>query len=136
MTDTAKIRRPDDIAATSVTELAGELGVITWRVFMARHWQRSEVSSDDLFAELAYRTRIAQEVTAGRWCTVADLVRSGGAESWAEIGDALGLTETDTRDGFHGWIAGQVDLYEQTGIRGLTGDQAEELHRLSEVITW
>jgi hypothetical protein len=105
------------------------------RSFFAKHdGQRGAVNPADLFAELAYGTVIAREVTAGRWCVVADLLRLGLVESWAQIGEALAITETEARDGFARWISGQRDLYERTGTIGITGSEAEKLHRLAEAV--
>ncbi|WP_217281674.1 hypothetical protein [Kibdelosporangium persicum] len=38
------------------------------------------LDADDLFTELAYGARIAQEVTSGRWCVVSQLLRTGAVE--------------------------------------------------------
>lgn len=37
-------------------------------------------------------------------CVVADMLRVGAAESWAQIGAAMNMTETEARDGFHTWM--------------------------------
>jgi hypothetical protein len=91
---------------------------------------------DDLFAELAYGARIAREATAGRWCVVAELLRAGTVESWRQVGIAMGITETEARDGFHAWIVGQLGLRRRTGTIGITDHQAVELYALAEAVTW
>lgn len=49
----------------------------------------------DYWAELRLGTEIARQVQSGRWCVVADLLRAGMVESWAQVGEALGLTELE-----------------------------------------
>jgi hypothetical protein len=106
------------------------------QAFLATHAEKRRPDVDDLFAELAYGTRIAQEATCGRWCVVADLLRSGAANSWAQIGAAIGMTETDARDGFHAWINRQRDLRYSTGTIGVTDAEAAELCELAEAVKW
>jgi hypothetical protein len=48
----------------------------------------------------------------------------------------MDMTETEMRDGFHGWIAGQVDLRRRTSRIGITDAEAAELYALSEAVAW
>lgn len=130
------IRTPNDISQQSMTELVEQWSNARIRAFLATHVEKRQPEPDDLFAELAYGARIAQEATCGRWCTVADLVRIGAADSWAQIGSAMGITETEARDGFHAWITGQLDLRRRTSTIGLTNTEAVELYNLAEAVTW
>ena len=102
---------------------------------LARHGG-GELDPEDLFAELAYGARIAREATAGRWCVVAELLRAGFVDTWAQVATSAGMTETEARDGFHGWIAVQVDFRRRTGTVGLSGAEAAELYALSEAVAW
>jgi hypothetical protein len=105
-------------------------------VAMAAYQRPPEV--DDLLTELAYATSIAREVISGRWCVVAQLLRTGtdGANSWSVIGDAIGMTELQAKDGFHSWVASQNDLRHKTGRFGLTDAEANTLHHLAEAASW
>lgn len=98
--------------------------------------RRDATDADDLFAELAYGSLIAQEATCGRWCAVADLLRAGAADSWAQIGSAMGMTETEACDSVHTRITGQRDLRNRTGTIGLSDTEASELYDLAEAVTW
>jgi hypothetical protein len=89
------IRRPEDIPQQSISTM-----VEHWSGLQLRNLLTHDLDPDDLFADLAYRTRIAQEITYGRWCVVADLLRTGTATSWAEIAAALNMTETQACEGF------------------------------------
>ncbi|MFD1046993.1 hypothetical protein ACFQ1S_16280 [Kibdelosporangium lantanae] len=104
------------------------------RTLLALRTSMAELDTDDLFAELAYSTRIAQEVTCGRWCAVADLLRAGAVESWAQIGLAMGMTAVEARNGFHAWIAGQVAIRQRNGTIGITGAQSAELTNLAQAV--
>lgn len=130
------IRTPNDIIQRSMTDLVEQWSDARMRAFLATHAEKRKPHADDLFAELAYGTRIAQEATCGRWCAVADMLRFGAADSWAEIGAAMAMTETETRDGFHAWITGQLDLRRRTGTIGLTDAEAAKLYDLAEAVTW
>lgn len=135
-TDHAKpIRRPEDIADQSMNDLVEQWSNARMRTFLVPRVERRQPDADDLFAELAYGTRIAQETTCGRWCAVAELLRAGAADSWAQIGSAMAMTEAEARDGFHGWITRQRDLRNRTGTIGLTDAQAAELYDLAEAVT-
>ncbi|MER6669200.1 hypothetical protein ABT256_31920 [Amycolatopsis japonica] len=103
------------------------------RTFLAKD---GEADPKDLLTELAYGARIAQQITAGRWCVVAELLRTGAVDSWAQVGSMIGVTETEARDEFHGWLAGQVALRLRTGTIGLTEVDAAELFSLSSAVSW
>ena len=90
----------------------------------------------DVFADLAYGARTAQETLAGRWCAVARLLRANAARSWFDLGIAMGTTATKARDGFYAWITGQGDLRRRTGAIGLTDADATELRALAEELPW
>lgn len=130
------IRRPDDVADQSMNDLVERWSNARMQAFLATHAEKRRPDVDDLFAELAYGTRIAQEATCGRWCAVADLLRADAAVSWAQIGAAMGMTETDARDGFQAWIARQLDLRCRTDTIGLTDAEAAKLYDLAEAVTW
>jgi hypothetical protein len=101
---------------------------------MAKHAHLGELLAEDLFAELAYGARIAQEATAGRWCVVADLLRMGAVESWAQVGTAMGLPETEARDGFQDWIAGQIYLRKTSATLGINEAEAEKLYEAGALV--
>jgi hypothetical protein len=133
---TKPIRSPYDIPNQPLTDLVEQWSAARMRTFLATHYHHTEPDPNDLFAELAYGVRIAQEVTAGRWCAVAGLLRAGDVDSWSLVGTAMGLTETEARDGFHDWINGQVDLRRRTGAVGITDAEADELYALSAAVIW
>lgn len=137
MSDFDKVRTPDDPALTRATarQLFAEWDAAGMRSFVGQYLPGGTVDPADLWAELAIGTRLARVVTCGRWCVVASLLRGGEITSWSDVGDALGMTEIEARDGFHGWIDGQAAL-RRTSLIGLTEDQAEELYRLSEAVAW
>jgi hypothetical protein len=91
------------------------------------------VDVEDYWTELAVGTRLAQEVTAGRWVVVARLLRAGAISDWHEVGTALNMTGLDAAAGFTVWLAGQVDLYRRMGI-GLTAAEAEDLAHLAAAV--
>ncbi|WP_329055358.1 hypothetical protein OG738_17985 [Amycolatopsis sp. NBC_01488] len=126
---------PHDIPSLSLNALVERWSAARSRTFLAQHNSR-EADPRDLFAELAYGVRIAEEATASRWCVVADLLRLGVIDSWYQAADAMGLTETEARDGFHAWIVGQVDLRRRTGTIGIAEAEAAELYALSEAVAW
>lgn len=116
----------------TVRELISRWEDARWRTFRARH---DAEGAADYWTELRVGAKIAREVTAGRWCVVAALLRSGAVASWAEVGDALGVTEVEARDGFRGWIDGQVDLYRNTaGAVGMTPAEADSLSVRAEAV--
>lgn len=131
-----QIRSPRDIPHQPVNELVRQWSEALGRTVLAKHTNISAMRVEDLFAELAYGARIARETTSGRWCVAADLLRLGAAESWAQLGTAMDLTETEARDGFLAWIAGQVHLRQTSTTLGITQVEAEELHALAEAVTW
>jgi hypothetical protein len=128
--DPKPIRRPDDIAQQSITTMVEQ-----WSNLQLRNLLSDHPDPDDLFADLAYRTRVAQEITYGRWCVVADILRTGATTSWAEIAAALNMTEPEARAGFRTWMTGQLDLHRRTGTIGLTEAEAKHLHAQSEAVT-
>jgi hypothetical protein len=69
------------------------------RTFLARHAHKGMEDPSDYWTELRLGLEIAEQVTVSRWCVVADLLRNGAVESWAQVGDALGVTETEALDG-------------------------------------
>jgi hypothetical protein len=77
-------------------------------------------------------------VISGRWCVVAQLLRTGtdSAHFWSVIGGAIGMTELQAKDGFHTWVASQNDLRHQTGRFGFTDAEANTLHHLAEAPSW
>lgn len=91
------------------------------------------VDVEDYWTELAVATRLAQEVTAGRWVVVARLLRAGAICDWYEVGAALNMSSPDAAAGFAAWLAGQVHLYQQIRI-GVTAAEAEELTGLADAI--
>jgi hypothetical protein len=86
------IRCPEDIPQQSISTMVEQWSSLQLQNLLSRH-----PDPDTLFADLAYRTRVAQEITYGRWCVVADILRTGAATSWAEIAAALNMTETQAR---------------------------------------
>jgi hypothetical protein len=118
----------------SVGDLVQRWSDARMRALLARH--HDEPDPKDLFAELAYGALIAREVTAGRWCMIAELLRAGAVDTWPQIATAMDTTETEARDGFHHWLTGQVDLRHRTGSIGITDAKATELYALSEAVTW
>ncbi|MTD55726.1 hypothetical protein [Amycolatopsis pithecellobii] len=105
------------------------------RTFMARE-THGVAAAADYWAELSAGTEIAREVTTGRWVVVMYLLRQGEITSWAQVGEALDMTETEARDGFSAWIAGQRDLHAVTGKLGVTTAEAEELYGLVRAVSW
>lgn len=132
--DVFRTRSPHDPAGlVSLEDLLTRWQAAGVRALMAGHIGQP-LDPEDLFTRLALGTRIAQDITAGRWVTVANLLRAGAVECWADIGNALNTTETEARDGFFGWITQQTALFERTGL-GLTAAEAAHLTSLAEEIT-
>ncbi|MBE1573893.1 hypothetical protein ACFORH_16175 [Amycolatopsis roodepoortensis] len=132
----AEERAPDDftrIPHQSLGALVERWSAARTRTFLAKD---GEADPKDLVTELAYGTRIAHQITAGRWCVVAELLRTGAVDSWAQIGTMIEVTETEARDEFHGWVAAQVALRRRTGTIGLTEADAAELFSLSSAVSW
>jgi len=126
---------PHDIPQLPLNTLVERWSDARSRTFLARLNGRT-VNPSDLFVELAFGVRIAQEATAGQWCVIADLLRLGAIDSWCQAADAIGVTETEARDGFHNWIAGQIDLRRRTGTIGLAEADAAELYAFSSAVSW
>jgi hypothetical protein len=131
MTD--QIHSPYDIPHQPLTDLVAHWSEAQVRTFLAT--STGEVDPEDLFLELLYGARIAQEATCSRWCVIATLLRSGAVANWGRIGTATGMAETDVRDGFHAWIAGQRDLRRRTGTIGITDTEASELIALAKAVS-
>lgn len=89
------IRRPEDIPQQSIGTI-----VEHWSNLQLRNLLTRDPDANDLFADVAFCARVAQEITYGRWCVVADILRAGAATSWAEIAAVLDMTETQARNGF------------------------------------
>lgn len=130
-----QIRGPHDIPHQSVSALVEQWSAARGRTVLAKHAHLGELLAEDLFAELAYGARIAQEATAGRWCAVADLLRVGAVESWVQVGTAIDMTGTEAREGFHDWIARQVYLRQTSGAIGITEAEAKELHEAGALVS-
>lgn len=96
-------------------------------------YARQPADVEDYWTELAVGTRLAREVTAGRWVVVARLLRAGAISDWWEVGTALNMSGPEAAAGFAAWLAGQVHLYRQTGV-GLTSAEAEDLARLADAV--
>jgi hypothetical protein len=126
---------PHNLPQLHVHTLVERWSTARSRTFLARHSGR-QLDPRDLLAELAYGVRIAQEVTVGRWCVIAELLRLGAVDSWSQVAAATGMAETEARDGFHAWITAQLDLRRCTGNIGITDAEAAELYALSEAVTW
>jgi hypothetical protein len=130
------IRRPDDIPHQLLSDLVEHWSSARLRTTLVAHVDGGTPTADDLFAELAYGTRIAQEATSGRWCVVADLLRTRNAPSWPAIGDAMAMTGLEAKTGFHEWLVRQMRLCNTTGALGLTDAEATALHLLAEEVSW
>lgn len=104
------------------------------RTLLAKHVGKGVVDPADCWEELRLGTEIAETVLSGRWCVVADLLRAHAVRSWAEVGDALGVTETEARDGFARWLSGQVALFDACGIGASPADR-DQLATLAEAVT-
>lgn len=124
------------LSGLSTTELLNMWQDARSRTVLAERTPADEPMAEDYWTELAIGTRLADEVTCGRWCAVAALLKNGGVDSWFQVGIALGVTEAEARAGFHLWISRQVDLRHDTSSTGLTEDDAEALYVLSEGIAW
>jgi len=120
----------------NVAELVGKWHAARTRTLLARLAGKGPEQAADYWTELRLGTEIAREVLSGRWLAIADLLRLGAVESWAQVGEALAVTETEARDGFHLWVTRQRDLYRRTASVGLTEVDAAELTALSEAVTW
>lgn len=132
----APVPGPHIIPDQPVSKLVETWLAAVQQAFDARYIHGTPVDPADLFAQLTYGARIAGEVTAGRWCVVAELIRTGNAGSWTRIGAAMDMTATDAWDGFRGWITGQVNEYRHTNKIGLTEAEAADLYALAEAVTW
>ncbi|XVS64683.1 hypothetical protein ACQPYE_01050 [Actinosynnema sp. CA-299493] len=130
------VRTPDDIPHQPLSDLVEHWSSARLRATLAAHVDGGIPTVDDLFAELSYSARIAQEATSGRWCVAADLLRVRNAPSWPEIGAAMAMTGLEAKTGFHEWLVRQMRLRNTTGILGLTDAEATTLHLLAEEVSW
>lgn len=129
-----RTRSPHDPPGyVSPAQLLSWLNSAQERTFLAEQAGRP-ADPADLVTVLAVSARLATEVTAGRWVTIARLLRAGAVSSWADIGNALGVTETAAKDGFASWLVGQRALFERCGV-GLTEAEAAHLSELAEGVT-
>lgn len=117
----------------SVSTLVEQWEAARMRSFLARHTHGAIEDLADHWADLRLSTAISRNVLAGRWCVVADLLRLGAVASWAEVGDALDVTEVDAHDGFLQWLAGQVALFGDCGI-GVSPAEGDELRALADEV--
>lgn len=83
---TNEVRSPNHIPHLPMSVLVERWSDARTRAILARHAQQGPADPQDLFAELIYGARIAREATAEQRCAVADLLRAGAAESWAQVG--------------------------------------------------
>ncbi len=102
------------------------------RAFVAEHTGQP-VDVEDHWTHLALGTRIAADVTASRWVTVAQLLRTGAVEHWDQVGAALDVTAEEAIAGFTAWLSQQTALYRRMGV-GLTAAEAAELVRLADEV--
>lgn len=135
------VRSPDAVPYQLIATLVDRWIDARTRTVAARCMREAEIDTgnvdpEDLFTELVYGARIVQEVTEGQWWTVADLLRSRAVDSWAQVGTAMGLAETEARDGFHAWISSEVALWRRNGTTGIADTEAEEFYGLSESVIW
>lgn len=101
-----------------------------WQSARSRTYMASPPCTDDYWTDLAVAARLADEITAGRWQVVRRLLCCGAVTSWAQVGQAIGMTGAQARAGFTDWITGQLSLCRWIGTIGITDAEAEELHML------
>jgi hypothetical protein len=101
------------------------------RVFLTEYEPAAEPCTDDCWTELAVATRLANEITASRWCLVRRLLCRGAVTSWTQVSQAIGMTGIQARTGFLDWITGQTSLRRWSGTIGLTDTEADELRALA-----
>ncbi|WP_157984565.1 hypothetical protein [Lentzea terrae] len=132
------IRSLLDVPDQPLEEMIEQWSAARTRSLLAMATYQCPPAVDDLLSELVYATSIAREVISGRWCVVAQLLRTGtdGVNSWSVISDAIGMTELQAKDGFHTWVANQNDLRHKTGRFGFTDAEATALHHLAEAASW
>jgi hypothetical protein len=97
----------------------------------------AEASPDDLWDLLHSGTVIVTAVTRKRWQAVALLLRAGELESWAQLGDVLGLSAVGARDWFLGYLrsaAEWFDCHPQAPYGGLSRADVCELYPIVEGI--
>ncbi|WP_394614501.1 hypothetical protein JNUCC0626_32100 [Lentzea sp. JNUCC 0626] len=132
------IRRGLDSPPQSLEHMFERWSAARDRSFLAMAVRQCPPEIDDLLSELTYGTSIAREVTSGRWCVVAQLLRTctDSTNFWSVIGDALAMTELQAKEGFHAWLESQNNLRHTTGRFGFTDAEADMLHRLAEAASW
>ncbi|MGY6657643.1 hypothetical protein ACXIZN_36330 [Amycolatopsis sp. TRM77291] len=115
---------------------AGEL-LVWWETALQRTAEATfagrAVDVEDYWTELAVGTRLARQVTAGRWVVVTRLLLAGAVGDWSEVGSALDMSGPDAATEFASWLAEQVRLYRDIGI-GVTIAEAEDLARLADAL--
>lgn len=97
------IRSLLDVPDEPLEELIEQWTAARTRSLLATAAYQRPPEVTDLLSELVYATSIAREVISGRWCVVAQLLRTGtdSVNFWSVIGDAIGMTELQAKDGFH-----------------------------------
>src|SRR5258707_986378 len=112
MPTNAAITTPHDpeLSELSVTAMVDLWQSARSRVFLAEYEPAAEPCTDDCWTELAVATRLANEITASRWCVVGRLLCRGAVTSWTQVSQAIGMTGTHARTGFLDWITGQTSL--------------------------
>jgi S-DNA-T family DNA segregation ATPase FtsK/SpoIIIE len=69
---------------TTTSELFEQWQAARMRIFLARYAHEGPEQTADYWTELRTATAISREVLSGRWVAVAELLRHGAAESWAQ----------------------------------------------------
>jgi hypothetical protein len=120
-----------ELSELSITAMVDLWQSARSRVFLAEYEPTAQLCTDDCWTELAVATRLANEITAGRWCVVRRLLCRGVVTSWTQVGQAVGMTGTQARTGFIDWITGQISLRRRSGTIGLTDTEADDLRALA-----
>ena len=120
------VRTPSEIRTEPLTDLCQQLVEARDRILLARHTSAYELDLEDCWTAVVHGTHIAADVTAWRWGLIAELLRHGAVESWTQVGQAVDMTEIDTRDAFLAWID------HQSNRGGLTDADADALWHLAE----
>lgn len=122
----------DPAERVPVETLVGWWVAAGYRAFVAEHTGQP-VDVEDHWTHLALGARIAADVTASRWFTVAQLLRAGAIGHWDRVGAALDVTGDEAIAGFTAWLSQQTALYQRMGV-GLTAAEATELVRLADEV--
>jgi hypothetical protein len=128
MPKNAAITTPHD---PELSELSIAALVDLWQSARSHAVLAAEPCIDDYWTELAVATRLANEITAGRWCVVRRLLRRGAVTGWTQVGQAIDMTGCQARAGFIEWITGQTALRRWSGTIGITDTEAGELRALA-----